>query len=165
MATAYVGIGSNVGNRHTHLCRARTFLAGLSTNPISVSSIYLCEPVGPSERNFFNAVVKLQTDRKPADVIRVLKKYETEHGRPENHPRWAPRTIDLDIIAYDDLVIHRDNLIIPHPEYRKRLFVLLPLREIEPGWTDPETGQTVDELVETAPPLIIHQTKLAWQTP
>lgn len=162
MATAIVGIGSNIGDRKQHLSKAKWFLADLSEAGIKASSIYISEPVGPSDRNFFNAVVELETELAPTPFIRRLKDYEAKHGRPPNHPRWEARTIDLDIIAYDDLVIQQDNLIIPHPEYRQRLFVLLPLRELRPGWTDPETSQPIDELIRQAPSLIIHRTKLAW---
>lgn len=162
MATVTVGIGSNIGDRHRHLSQARAFLGRLAASGLRASSIYLCEPVGPSERNFFNAAVQLETDLEPVPFIRQLKKYEREHGRPSDHPRWTARTIDLDIIAYGNLVIHEDNLIIPHPEYRERLFVLLPLQELDADWCDPETGRPIGELVKQAPPLIIHKTKLAW---
>ncbi|MDX1618238.1 MAG: 2-amino-4-hydroxy-6-hydroxymethyldihydropteridine diphosphokinase [Balneolaceae bacterium] len=160
--TATVGLGSNVGDRLQHLSKARQFLSRLSEKGFRSSSVYLSEPVGPSERNFFNAVVQLDTALEPERFIQRLKQYESEHGRPPDHPRWEARTIDLDIIAYGSLVILQDTLIIPHPEYRERLFVLLPLREVEPDWSDPETGQPIDELVEQAPSLIIHKTELAW---
>ncbi|MDZ7689648.1 MAG: 2-amino-4-hydroxy-6-hydroxymethyldihydropteridine diphosphokinase [Balneolaceae bacterium] len=162
MATATVGIGSNVGDRLQHLSKAKKFLSDLSKSGLRASSIYISEPVGSSERNFFNAVVQLQTDRSPRVFIKQLKQYEADHGRPKDHPRWEARTIDLDIIAYGDLVIQKDNLIIPHPEYRQRLFVLLPLRELQTNWVDPETDRPVDELIDEAPSLIIHKTKLAW---
>lgn len=162
MATVIAGVGSNIGDRLQHLSQAKKFLAELSEAGIRASSIYLSEPVGPSVRNFFNAVVQLQTGLDPKPFIRQLKNYEQEHGRSPGQPRWTARTIDLDIIAYDNLVIQEDNLIIPHPEYRKRLFVLLPLRELEPDWSDPETGQSINELVEQAPSLIIHKTELVW---
>lgn len=162
MATAIVGVGSNIGDRRAHLSKAKSFLSELSTAGIRASSIYISEPVGPSERNFFNSIVQLQTELPPKQFIKKLKEYEAEHGRPKNHPRWEARTIDLDIIAYDDLVIHEDTLIIPHPEYRQRLFVLLPLRELRAEWVDPETNRPVDELIAEAPPLIIHKTNLPW---
>jgi len=162
MEQVTVGLGSNIGDRQHHLEKAGAFLRRLSDRGTKTSSIWLSEPVGPSERNFFNAVVQLSTGLEPNRFIRKLKEYEREHGRPEDHPRWEARTIDLDIIAYGSLVIQEDSLIIPHPEYRQRLFVLLPLQEVDPGWTDPQTGQSIDELVNQAPSLIIHKTELAW---
>lgn len=162
MAKVIVGIGSNIGDRSAHLSGARVFLSQLAGADIRHSAIYLSEPVGPSERNFFNAAVEIETRLPPLELIRKLKQYEQNHGRPPDHPRWEARTIDLDLIAYDNLVIQEDNLIIPHPEYRRRLFVLLPLRELKPDWRDPQTGESIEELVSQASPLIIHKTELPW---
>lgn len=162
MEPVIVAVGSNVGNRHWHVQAAGRFLASLSEKPVEPSSIYLTEPVGPATRYFLNAAVEITTGLPPDDLISTLKEYEQEHGRPPGHPKWKARTIDLDIIAYNRLLIHKDSLIIPHPEYSKRLFVLRPLRDIHPGWRDPETGADIDEMLTQAPKMQVKKTELAW---
>ena len=162
MATVTVALGSNVGNRHQHLTDAALFLNEISIDPIIKSAIYITEPVGPSERNFYNAAVIISTNQEPAPLIKQFKDFEQAHGRSADQPKWSARTIDLDIISYDDLVIQTDNLIIPHPEYHRRLFVLAPLKDIAPDWKDPQTNTSITELIEAAPELGIQKTDLRW---
>ncbi|SMO60692.1 2-amino-4-hydroxy-6-hydroxymethyldihydropteridine diphosphokinase [Fodinibius sediminis] len=162
MATVVVAVGSNIGDRRQHLADAKRYLSALSDAPLRASSIYITEPIGPSSRDFFNAVVALSTAEKPEPLIKKFKSFEAEHGRSPDHTRWSPRTIDLDIISYDDLVIQTDTLIIPHPEYHRRLFVLEPLQELFPEWQDPRTGQPVERLLMQASPMRIKKTDLRW---
>ncbi|HEX6981344.1 MAG TPA: 2-amino-4-hydroxy-6-hydroxymethyldihydropteridine diphosphokinase [Balneolaceae bacterium] len=162
MATVVVALGSNIGRRKQHLSDAKQFLNDLSQEEVRASSIYITEPVGPPIDDFYNAVVVINTSLNPKVLIKKFKGFEQLHGRSSKHPKWGNRTIDLDIISYNDLVIQTDNLIIPHPEYHKRLFVLMPLEELFPQWIDPKTRTPVAQLISEAPALRYKKTTLRW---
>ena len=162
MAQVIIALGSNLNDPHQQLKTASAFLSDLSTSILKKSSLYRSEPIGPSENDFLNSVAVIETDLEPSELFAKLKEQEKNQGRPSRYPKWTARTLDLDIIAWDRLVIETDTLIIPHQEYKRRLFVLLPLKEVLPDWKDPISAQHVDKLIEQAPNIEIDITKLNW---
>jgi len=162
MASVIIALGSNLGEPHKELLAAKNFLQDISTQPALYSSIFRSEPLGPSKNDFLNAVIRIQTELSPAELFEKCKYHEINRGRPSRYPKWTARIIDLDIISYDDLVIQQDTLIIPHKEYTRRLFVLLPLQEIAPDWEDPKTGTPIKKLIDRAPSIKIKRTSLTW---
>jgi 2-amino-4-hydroxy-6-hydroxymethyldihydropteridine diphosphokinase len=144
-APVAIALGSNLGDRQSHLEYAVARLRRLLTD-VSVSSWYDTAPVGvmPQPR-FLNGALTGVTAASAADLLTALLAIERERGRDRPHS-GAPRTLDLDLIFYDNQVIDTPGLRVPHPRYRERLFVLQPLAEIAPDWRDPETGETVGDL-------------------
>ncbi len=145
MATVYIGLGANIGNRESNLrmaLRAMTRLARVE----AVSSLYESEPVGPEQPSFYNAVCRIETGLEPQSLLRFLKNLEHEIGRRPGGPKWGPRPIDLDIVLYEERVLETEELVIPHPLLAERAFVLIPLAEIAPEARHPVAGKTVSEL-------------------
>ena len=106
--------------------------------------------VGPPQPDYINGCALLDTPLPPEAVLEVLQAIERRHGRVRRE-RWGPRTLDLDLILYADQRLDTERLVVPHPRFRERAFVLLPLAEIAPGWIDPLTGRTVADLARQAP--------------
>jgi len=146
--TAWIGMGANVGDRLGNFRAALTALKSLdATSVVRVSSVYDTTPWGVTDqRRFFNAVVELSTGLSPDELLAALGEVEQRCGRVR-HARWGPRTLDLDILLYDDLVVESDDLIIPHPRMAQRAFVLVPLAELEPELEVPGLGVTVAHLL------------------
>ncbi|ABB23156.1 2-amino-4-hydroxy-6-hydroxymethyldihydropteridine diphosphokinase [Pelodictyon luteolum] len=130
--TAYIGTGSNIGDRLSHLQEAVCRLGALpETKVLRASPVYMTEPVGEEEQErFYNGVVQIETGLTPENLRSATKAIEQELGRPERYRRWSPRVIDLDILLYADCIIETDTLRIPHPELHRRKFVLIPLLDI-----------------------------------
>jgi len=150
MTTAYVGIGSNVGDR---VVFARRAVEELGQTPgvrvAKVSSIYETSPIGgPPQRSFVNLVVRLETDLDARELLESTQAVETRLGREPSDIYRGPRVVDLDILAFGDDKISEPDLEIPHPRMTQRRFVLVPLLEIEPDASDPWGTRYADVLDE-----------------
>jgi 2-amino-4-hydroxy-6-hydroxymethyldihydropteridine diphosphokinase len=142
MATVYIGLGSNLGDRAEALRAAVERLARLHrTRVLAVSSFRETEPVGYLDQpRFVNAVAAVETELDPWTLLEELLALERALGRTREGPRFGPRTIDLDLLLYDELVLERPGLQIPHPRLHERAFVLEPLLELAPGLVVPGVG-------------------------
>ncbi len=141
---AYIGLGSNLGEREDNIRAALEAIADLpDTDLVRVSSLYDTEPVGEVEQpNFLNAALVVDTELDARTLLWNLMLIEKRLGRVRTQ-RWGPRTIDLDLLLYGDELIEDDDLRVPHPEIIRRSFVLVPLVELEPRLVHPGTGETL----------------------
>lgn len=145
-ATAYIALGSNLGDRRANIKNA---LDSLTAGRISLQRCtepVETKPLGSSDQpKFLNAVAEIQTEFNPHDLLAKMLQVETELGRKRTH-KWSPRTIDLDLLLYDDQAINSENLTIPHPQMHLRSFVLKPLCELNPNLIHPALNVTIADL-------------------
>ena len=145
MPTAYLGLGSNLGGRERNLARALSLLSE-KVQIGKVSSVYETEPVGYEQQPLFlNMVCRISTRLSARQLMRLIVAVETNMGRVRSF-RNAPRSIDIDILFYDDAVVKTRHLTIPHPRLAERAFVLTPLGEIAPDLVHPEMDKSIAEL-------------------
>jgi len=149
MPVAYIGLGSNMGDKTANLKKAVLELEKVRGNKVlAVSSFYKTEPVGDIDQDWFiNAAVKIETGLTHRELLEIILKIEKELGRVRE-ARWGPRVIDLDILLYDDLAIDEEGLVIPHPYLHERGFVLVPLAEIASEVIHPIFKKSIQELLE-----------------
>lgn len=149
MPRAYLGLGSNLGDREAHLRAAIRQLRAVGSIS-AISSVYRTEPVGYREQpDFWNLVLELETGLGPEELLREALRIEEALGRVRTF-RNAPRPIDIDLLFYDDLVLESPHLRLPHPRAMERGFVLFPLAEIAPQLRDPRTGERIVDRLERA---------------
>jgi 2-amino-4-hydroxy-6-hydroxymethyldihydropteridine diphosphokinase len=133
MNTAFLGLGSNLGDCRRQLADAlRALAATPGVSLVTGSSIYESKPVGVIDQpDFLNLVVQVETSHSPLELLSICLGIEAAFGR-ERRERWGPRTIDLDLLAYDEVVLGDERLTLPHPRMHERGFVMTPLAEIAP---------------------------------
>jgi 2-amino-4-hydroxy-6-hydroxymethyldihydropteridine diphosphokinase len=145
---AYIGIGSNLGDKRSHCEKAISQILKSDRHKLlAKSSFFKTQPVGYTSQDWFvNGVIKIETNLEAPELLRTLKTIESQLGRSETF-RWGPRTIDLDILFFDDIETHTDELQIPHPLIQDRQFVLVPLVEIDRNLIHPVLKKTIHELL------------------
>ena len=146
---AFIGIGSNLGEKVAQCEKAIAEILKVDRHRLlAKSSLFKTQPVGYSLQDWFiNGAIKIETDLGAYDLLRALKAIETQLGRTETF-RWGPRSIDLDILFFDEEEIHSEELNVPHPHLHERQFVLVPLAEIDRNLFHPGIKKTVGELLE-----------------
>ncbi len=136
MSRVFIGIGSNLGDRPSY-CKSAVHELSAFANIVNISPLYETEPVDKEDQpEFVNGVVEIDTDLSPHELLTEINSIEQKLGRVREE-KWGPRTIDLDIIFYDDIVVEDKDLEIPHPRAHLRRFVLEPLCEIAPEFIHP----------------------------
>ncbi len=149
MAVTFLSLGSNLGDRELYLKKGIEGLAQHRIDVRRVASVYETEPKEVSGQPWFlNTVVEATTGLSPRELLTACLDIELQNKRVRTAEKSA-RSLDIDILFYDDRIIHEPNLTIPHPRYLQRKLVLVPLAEIAPGRVDPETGRTISELLES----------------
>ena len=160
---AYLGLGSNLGDRLATLQRAVDLLAadpGITVR--RTSRVWETDPVGgPEQPDFLNIVAEIDTDLEPLDLLTAVNRVESELGRVRD-VRWGPRTVDIDILLIDDLTIADDRLTVPHPRMHERAFVLMPLLELIDDPVLPNGTRLLDVRL---PDQAAHPTPHHWRSP
>lgn len=152
MSRIFVGAGSNLGNRFAFLSEARAALAARADfRFMKASAHFETKPVGGPEGQdrYLNAVWEFETGLQPREVLEVLWEIEKAAGR-ERSVLNAPRTLDLDLLSYDDLVLEEPDLVLPHPRIQDRVFVLKPLSDVASGWIHPVLKKSASKLLEAS---------------
>lgn len=154
MHTVFLLTGSNVGDKQAHLQRALDKIDALAGGTIQTSAIYQTQPWGVlNHDDYLNQAIQIETSLSAIELLKGLRAIEISEGRTGDEKN-TPRTLDIDILFYDDLLIESDGLIIPHPRLHLRRFVLEPLCEIAPYFIHPVLKTTVRELLKECPDIM-----------
>jgi 2-amino-4-hydroxy-6-hydroxymethyldihydropteridine diphosphokinase len=150
---AYVGVGSNLGDRWAKLALAgRELRREPRVAVLRASRVWDTAPLGPPQPRYLNAALELEAALPPLALLEVLQRVERKAGRVRSGVRWAARTLDLDLLLYGDATIRGPRLVVPHPDLVARRFVLAPLAELCPERIVPGTGRSVAQLLALLPP-------------
>jgi 2-amino-4-hydroxy-6-hydroxymethyldihydropteridine diphosphokinase len=152
MTTVYIGIGSNLGEKHENCLKAIEMIEEIpGCETVKQSDLYLTKPVGVEDQDWYvNGVITLQTNISPQDLLHHLMSIEEKMGRVRRE-RWESRIIDLDILFFGQEIIHEENLTVPHPRLHLRRFVLIPMTQIAPDFIHPSLGLTMAQLSGKCP--------------
>lgn len=151
MFTVFLGLGSNLGNRPDHLRTGLQKISEKAGRLKKVSGIYETEPWGVEDQDtYYNLVAEIETALLPLQLMQVMRQIEEESGR-ERKERWGSRTLDIDLLFFEDYRFTMPDLTVPHPRLTERNFVLYPIVEIAPGFVHPATRLTLSELKERSP--------------
>lgn len=153
MRSGYLGLGSNVGDRESHLRAAVELLGERGVEVEAVSSLYETEPVGEvlGQPDFLNAAIRIRTELEPEELLDACKEVEAARGRLLDAPRHGPRPLDVDLLLLGDLELSTDRLTLPHPEVTSRRFVLAPLLELDSELTLPDGARLAEALRSLGP--------------
>lgn len=144
----YLGIGGNLGDRLNNIKTVINKITEKIATPQNISPIYLSEPWGFSHAKYFtNAVIKLETDISPTKLLDIILGIESELKRIRTKTGYEGRTMDIDILYIGNKKINLTNLKVPHPKIKDRLFVLLPLKDVNPDFVDPITNKNIDKMI------------------
>ncbi|BAU67287.1 2-amino-4-hydroxy-6-hydroxymethyldihydropteridine pyrophosphokinase [Stanieria sp. NIES-3757] len=142
-----IALGSNLGDSLKLLQNSLQSLALIPGIEIeAVSSWYQTKPIGPPQPDYLNGCALLSVQQRPEELLVLLQAIEIQFGRVRNE-KWGARTLDLDLLLYDELIFNTPSLQIPHPRMTQRAFVLVPLAEIAPDWIEPRSGKAITNLV------------------
>ena len=146
---AYIALGGNLGDVASCFVQARRGIDALPDGHVVASSlIYRTPPLGPpGQPDYLNAVVSVETELPPLTLLQALQEIERQYGRKRGE-HWGARTLDLDILAVDALILDSDDLKLPHPEMQRRQFVLRPLCDVAPNWQHPRLKRSAAALLE-----------------
>jgi 2-amino-4-hydroxy-6-hydroxymethyldihydropteridine diphosphokinase len=152
---AWIAVGSNLGDRWSRLVlAARALRTAPGVAVLRASRVWDTAPLGPPQPRYLNAVLEVETTRTPESLLGLLREVEQRAGRTRDL-RWGPRTLDLDLLLFDDRIVRTPGLTLPHPAMAWRRFVLAPLAELRPDLPVPGTDSTVGRLLAEAPELDI----------
>jgi 2-amino-4-hydroxy-6-hydroxymethyldihydropteridine diphosphokinase len=151
--TGYLGLGSNVGDRESHLRAAIALLRERGVEVEAISSTYETEPVGEvlDQADFLNAAIRIRTELEPEALLDLCKEIEVARGRVLDAPRHSPRPLDVDLLLLGDLELSTERLTLPHPEVSSRRFVLTPLLELDPNLCLPDGTSLTAALASLGP--------------
>lgn len=151
MNRTYLLIGGNVGDRHKNLEQAMQLIEGQAGKVVHKSAVYETEAWGKEDQPpFLNQVLEVETRLQPQELLKAILQAEQDMGRMRKE-KYGPRTIDIDILLYNDLSLETTQLVIPHPQMHLRRFALMPLAEIAPEQIHPVLKKSIDELLLECP--------------